>query len=73
MVEEKYNLKMENGRINITDVDFAKGDKLIINGIEQLVIDICEADVFTDVNGEEKQYFMEEDGNKTYLNIQNGV
>ncbi len=65
---EKYNLDIdEKGRTNITDIEFAKGDRLIINGIEQLVIDICEASVFTKFNGKEREYFMKLDGDKIYL------
>ena len=66
---QKYNLKMENRRINITDIDFAKGDKLIVNGIEQLVIDIHGGSVFTEFDGKEIEYFMILDGDKIYLGL----
>ena len=67
--EKKHNLKMENGKIDITNIDFAKGDKLVINGIEQLVIDICEADVLTESNGKEIGYEIVIDADKTYLEV----
>ena len=64
----KYKLDSnKQGVLDITNIDFAKGDSLVINGIEQLVIDICEASVFTKFNGKEKEYFMSLEGDKTYL------
>ena len=67
MAGKKYNFKTENGKIDITNTDFTKGDKLIIDGIEQLVVDICEVSVFTEFDGKEKEYSIVLDGKKTYL------
>tara|TARA_Y100000310_G_scaffold145018_1_gene144384 strand:- start:8062 stop:8292 length:231 start_codon:yes stop_codon:yes gene_type:complete len=66
---QEYTLKTENRKIDITDIEFEKGDKLIIDGIEQLIIDICEASVFTQSNGIEKEYFIDidQEKNKFYL------
>lgn len=68
----KYNLEIdEKGKIDITGLErMCKGDVLNIDGKAQKIVDICEASVFTEADGECIEYGIEldeRDLEKTYL------
>jgi hypothetical protein len=72
----KYDLKIdEKGKIDITGLErMCRGDTLNIDGTPQKIVDICEASVFTEVDGECIEYGIEldeRDSEKTYLKLIN--